>query len=316
MRWIRYALVGLAALCFFEQLGYRFSHDYATWKRETLVDSKEESGWFHAVFRWAPLDAWASPPVPSGVEVSDERESKETAYSRKRLSHLRPLRDDLYEALINRSVDLSDVLGGKTSLDGVTLLEPKNPEKVFARGVVLLLLGPDWTSVGGGLREEIGVVLGTGVSCALARVDHFGAALDAVGALRGPSWEPRRAVATCAYGEEAGHLALALANRPDGFAAAAVLSPVGVVREERWAEANYPPVLFAARAADLPETRNNALSWSAHCRERTTGAGKGEILGMVAPSGREERYVDVKLKTYVYAFLLEALKKAGASSSE
>ncbi len=316
MRWAGYVLAALGAAFFLEQVGYRFSHDYAVWKREALVRSREQGGWFHGVFLWVPLDAWASPPEPSGVHISDARGSEETAYARKRLSHLSPLRDDLYDALVNRSGDLSDVEGRRTSLDEVTLLEPKKPDKVFDRAVILLLVGPDGTTAGGGLREEIGAVLEMGVSCALARVDYIKAALDAVGTLRGPSWAPRRMVAVCAYGKEAGYLALALANRPDGIVAAAVVSPVGVIQEGRWSKADYPPILFAASAADLPGVRHNALAWSAHCQARTTEPGKGEILGMVTPGGREERHFDVKLKTYVYAFLLESLKKAGASSLE
>ena len=319
MKWLSYFLALVLVTCFFEQLGYRFSHDYAIWKRETLVRSKEGRGWFHVALGWAPFDAWASPRARSGDLSSTANGTEETAYARKRLGHLRPLRDDLYDALLNRSGDLSEVLGSKTSIDGITLLVPKVPDDAFAGGVVLILLGTDGTTVGGDSRAlyaEIGAVLQSGASCALARVDQFGAVLDAAGDLRGPSWAPRRAVAACGYGEQAGHLALALANRPEGFAAAAVLSPAGVVREERWAEAHYPPVLFAARSADLPKTQSNALAWSVRCRARTTGAGKGEVIGMIAPSDREERHVDVKLKTYVYAFLLESLKKAGALSIE
>ena len=311
MRFFFGILLACGLLCFFEQAAYRFSGKYAGQKGDVLTTWRLNGHWLYENLGWLPVDAWANPAAISSDAEPISLVEPENQYARRNLRHLRPLRDELYDVFLKGATNVDSLVDGKLAIPRGMLFVPSQPDAERNDQVILILTGPGGNSMGGGpesLSLELAAILGQGVSCAVAKVSNFAEVLETAGALAGPHWKPERTVAACAYGEQAGFLALARANRPELLTAAAALSPVGNVFASRWQKAEYPSILFAARVTDSKAIRANALLWATQCRKASQG-NFSSVFGAIAPAASEETFSDLKLKTLGYAFLLDSLRQ-------
>ena len=301
----------LFALWFCEQATSRFFEKYAVRKHGFLSELKQGDHWLYSTFSWLPFGAWESLPVHKNYSKSERMRKSENLYTSNSLHYLRPTCDKLYEALLR----------GTDNLDELVLEQRNVPAgKMFSsrlhaagkRGLVLLFIGLDGSSLGVGrenLGHEMGAILSLGIDFAIVRAGNFAQALEAINFLAGPDWKPERKVAVCAYGEEAGMVAMAMVNRDTSLVGAALLSPIGDIPVERWTQKVYPPVFFAARNKDSALVHNNVLLWTVRCR-RVSLLNPRRTYGFISRNVVEGNFPDIRLKAIAYAFLVDAIRKS------
>ena len=242
---------------------------------------------------------------------SERMRESENLYTTNSLHYLRPTCDKLYEVLLNGSEDLDELVLEQRNIPAGKMFSSQL-QAAEKRGLVLLFIGPDGSSLGVGrenLSHEMAAILRLGVDFAIVRTGNFAQALDAMNLLAGPEWNPERKVAVCAYGKEAGMVAMAMANRDTSLVGAALLSPIGEIPLERWTQRVYPPVLFAARNKDSVLVHHNVLLWTVRCR-RASLLNSRRTYGFISRNVVEGNFPDIRLKAIAYAFLVDAIRQS------
>ena len=301
-------LFGCFSFWFCEQTSYRFWTKYAFRKNQILTSCQLENNWFYNYFFWIPFDSWSLPPESLSETESLLLQKRENKYSKSALSYLRPFRDDLYDYFWSDHVGFRGSFT-KFPIPGGFLVRSPSLVPSGNSQIILTLTNSSGGSIGGDFKElsmESSILLDHGIDFALATVNNFGEVLDVVGYLVGSNLDDTGDIAVCAYGEQADLLALAMAHSPQLFAAVALLSPMGDAPIDRLKKAEYPPVLFAARASDEESIRSNALLWANTCRRLSTSR-NSRVLCMIPPTMHQETFSDIKLKTLAHAFLIDSL---------
>ena len=301
----------LFALWFCEQATSRFFEKYAVRKHGFLCELQQGDHWLYSTFSWLPFGAWESLPVHKNYSKSERMRESENLYTTNSLHYLRPTCDKLYEALLSGTDNLDELVLEQRNIPAGKMFSSQL-QAAEKRGLVLLFIGPDGSSLGVGrenLSHEMAAILRLGVDFAIVRAGNFAQALDAMNLLAGPEWNPERKVAVCAYGKEAGMVAMAMANRDTSLVGAALLSPIGEIPLERWTQRVYPPVLFAARNKDSVLVHHNVLLWTVRCR-RASLLNSRRTYGFISRNVVEGNFPDIRLKAIAYAFLVDAIRQS------
>lgn len=306
--------IGILYCCitfwFCEQTAYRFWGKYASRKNQVLTSCQLEKNWFYDYCSWIPFDSWSLPPEPVPEAEPLSLQQSESEYSQNALSYLRPFRDDIYDSYWSDQVGIDSIV--RLPIPRGFLVRSPSSSLNGNRNIILTLTDSSSRSMGGDLNElslESCRFLDLGVDFAMAAVNNFAEVLEVLVYLVGSDLDVPAVVAVCAYGEQGNLLALAMAHSPQLFGAAAFLSPMGNVSIDRFQRAEYPPLLFAARASDEESIRSNALLWASACRRLST-SNKSRILCMIAPPLYKETFSDLKLKTLAHAFLIDSLNRS------
>ena len=86
-----------------EQLCFRFSEAYATWRTDWIWKHNDSAGKMAGVFSLLPLSQLAEPPS-GDLNASNERLARdESLYAKKILDYMRPLRDELYDSSLRQN---------------------------------------------------------------------------------------------------------------------------------------------------------------------------------------------------------------------
>jgi hypothetical protein len=290
-----------------EQVCYRFSYDYASWRNDFLGSSRQSNGWFYRNLSGIPFDAWAEPPNTNGSTEFNDATVEEIRYCARKMSGNRPFRDILYASLTESSLGEEGIRFSVEKFESLDLrvLIPsiENPREDY-----ILVVGgkgsepPSDQSLG----REFDLFLRLGVPCAYVRVETFGELLRSLEFLTGPSWRRPARIFACAWRFEGFLLAEAVRRRPQFLHAAALLFPDPLPSPL----AGTSPIegtrhVLAIAGKNSPEAyRGILMNWIRSSRKGFTNGGD-EALYWEHEQGWPES--SMKAKIFAYGYLADHL---------
>ena len=244
---LTFCLVTFGAVAF-EQICYRFSEFYASWRANWVWNEDDHDGIAAPVLRLLPLSQWANPPIVKGMISPEALAKRESWYAEQILSYTRPLRDELYEDF-RRGDDLDDFevreVGGvkDMALPRLTKLATaedvengdarREGEKLAMVNAILIHVLPPQRKMAEGelslLRRELEgqfvSLLKRGVGCGIIYAANEFELISTVEELR--MKEPRLSanLFSWASGESANYLAKAVSKRPELWSVVVFDSP-------------------------------------------------------------------------------------------
>ena len=245
----------LLTLCFItfgtvalEQLCYRFSEVYASWRASWVWKEDEHNGVAAPVLRLLPLSQWATPPAVKAIISPEALAKGESFYAEQILSFTRPLRDELYEKF-RQGDDLHDFevreVGGVKDMALPRLTKFATAEDVengdakrvgdilpTVNAILLHILPPkrqmaegELGSIRSKLEGQFVSLLERGVGCGIIYVANEIELISAVEKLRFEESRLSAHLFSWASGESAHHLAKAVSIRPDLWTTVVLESP-------------------------------------------------------------------------------------------
>jgi hypothetical protein len=245
----------LVTLCFItfgavalEQLCYRFSEVYASWRASWVWKEDDHNGIAAPVLRLFPLSQWATPPAVKAIMSPEALAKRESFYAEQILSYTRPLRDELYEKF-RQGDDLHDFevreVGGVKDMALPRLTKFATAEDVekgdakrvgetlrMVNAIFLQILPPKSKMAEGELgflRNELEgqfvCLLERGVGCGIIYAANEVELISAVEKLRLEEASLSEHLFSWASGESACHLAKAVSIRPDLWTTVVLESP-------------------------------------------------------------------------------------------
>ena len=245
----------LLTLCFItfgtvalEQLCYRFSEAYASWRASWVWKEDGHNGIAAPVLRLLPLSQWATPPAVKAIMSPEALAKGESFYAEQILSFTRPLRDELYEKF-RQGDDLHDYevreVGGVKDMALPRLTKFATDEDVengdakregetlpMVNAILLHILPPKRNMEEGELsylrRELEGQfvsLLERGVGCGIIYAANEAELISAVEKLRLEEARLSANLFSWASGESASHLAKAVSLRPELWSSVVLDSP-------------------------------------------------------------------------------------------
>lgn len=289
-----------------EQVSYRFSYAYATWRNETLASSQRSEGWMYSNLPLIPFDAWVVPPEINLSDTFEQILEEEIRYATRRMSRSRPLRDRLYASW-------SEAVQGWEEAPGLTV---ENFPSLDLRVLIPSNGSPDnYLLVVGGkgqdapsekeLAREFDLFLRRGVACAYARVETFGELLRSLDALSGPPWRQSPRIFACASRFEGFLLAEVARRRPQSIYAAALLFPDPLPMSLAGkAPAVNSRILAIAENSSPQANRVHLLNWIHSLRK---GSGNGFSEALYCEHERGWPKSSMKAKIFAYGYLVDLL---------
>ena len=245
----------LLTLCFItfgtvalEQLFYRFSEGYASWRASWVWKEDEHNGVAAPVLRLLPLSQWATPPAVKAIISPEALAKGESFYAEQILSFTRPLRDELYEKF-RQGDDLHDFevreVGGVKDMALPRLTKFATAEDVengdakrvgetlpTVNAILLHILPPkrqmaegELGSIRSKLEGQFVSLLERGVGCGIIYAANEIELISAVEKLRLEESRLSAHLFSWATGESAHHLAKAVSIRPDLWTTVVLESP-------------------------------------------------------------------------------------------
>ncbi len=344
MRGILKLLVILCLITFgavaLEQLCYRFSEFYASWRANWVWKEDDHDGIAIPVLRLLPLSQWAKPPAVKAIISPELLAKRESWYAEQILSYTRPLRDELYEDFRDGD-DLHDFevreVGGVKDMALPRLTKFATAEDVengdakrvgetlnMVNAILLHVLPPkrkmaegELSSIRRQLEGQFVSLLERGVGCGIIYVANEVELISAVEKLRLEEATLSAHLFSWASGESAHHLAKAVSKRPELWATAVFDSPDA----ESFLEVSPPsecpktlclmPIIEGERQGKLA---TKMIEWARAGRQNASPftARMGGLYHFYSP---EIGYSHAEL-AFGYAYLIDCLKHIGHSEGE
>ena len=337
----------LVILCFItfgtvalEQLCYRFSEVYASWRANWVWKEDDHDGIAAPVLRLLPLSQWAKPPAVKAIISPELLAKRESWYAEQILSYTRPLRDELYEDF-RRGDDLHDFevreVGGVKDMALPRLTKFATSEDVengdakrvgetlpMVNAILLHVLPPkrkmaegELSSIRRQLEGQFVSLLERGVGCGIIYAANEVELISAVEKLRLEEARLSANLFSWASGESAHHLAKAVSIRPELWATVVFDSPDA----ESFLEVSPPrecpktlclmPLIEGERQGELAD---KMIEWAR--------AGRQNISPFTARMGGLYHLYSAEIGhsyaelAFGYAYLIGCLKHIGHSEGE
>ena len=337
----------LVTLCFItfgtvalEQLCYRFSEVYASWRANWVWKEDDHDGIAAPALRLLPLSQWANPPAVKAIISPEALAKRESWYAEQILSYTRPLRDELYEDF-RQGDDLHDFevreVGGVKDMALPRLTKFATDEDVengdakrvgetltMVNAILLHILPPKRKMAEGELsflrRELEGQfvsLLERGVGCGIIYAANEVELISAVEKLRLEEARLSANLFSWASGESAHHLAKAVSIRPELWATVVFDSPDA----ESFLEVSPPlecpktlclmPLIEGERQEELA---SKMIEWSRASRQNASPI-TARMGGLYHLYSAEIGHSHAEL-AFGYAYLIGCLKHIGHSEGE
>jgi hypothetical protein len=332
----------LAILCFItfgtvalEQLCYRFSEVYASWRANWVWEEDDHDGIAAPVLRLLPLSQWAKPSILKAISSPEALAKKESWYAEQILSYTRPLRDELYEDF-RRGDDLHDFevreFGGVKDMALPRLTKFATAEDVengdakrvgeklpMVKALLLHVLPPkrkmeegELSAIRRELEGQFVSLLKRGVGCGMIYAANEAELVSAVEKLRFEEARLSANLFSWASGESASHLAKAVSIRPELWATVVLDSPEVSSFLEVSPPLNCPktlclmPIVKGEKQGELAE---KMIDWA-----RSSRASKSPYTarmgGLYHLYSSEVSYSHTEL-AFGYAYLIDCLSRIG-----
>ncbi len=337
----------LVTLCFItfgtvglEQLCYRFSEVYASWRANWVWKEDDHDGIAAPALRLLPLSQWANPPSVKAIISPEALAKRESWYAEQILSYTRPLRDELYEDF-RQGDDLHDFevreVGGVKDMALPRLTKLATAEDVengdakrvgetltMVNAILLHILPPKRKMAEGELsflrRELEGQfvsLLERGVGCGIIYAANEVELISAVEKLRLEEARLSANLFSWASGESAHHLAKAVSIRPELWATVVFDSPDA----ESFLEVSPPlecpktlclmPLIEGERQGELA---SKMIEWARASRQNASPI-TARMGGLYHLYSAEIGHSHAEL-AFGYAYLIDCLKHIGHSEGE
>ena len=337
----------LVILCFItfgtvalEQLCYRFSEVYASWRANWVWKEDDHDGIAVPFLRLLPLSQWAKPPAVKAIISPELLAKRESRYAEQILSYTRPLRDELYEDF-RRGDDLHDFevreVGGVKDMALPRLAKFATAEDVengdakrvgetlnMVNAILLHVLPPkrkmaegELSSIRRQLEGQFVSLLERGVGCGIIYAANEVELISAVEKLRLEEATLSAHLFSWASGESAHHLAKAVSKRPELWATAVFDSPAA----ESFLEVSPPsecpktlclmPVIEGERQGKLA---TKMIEWARAGRQNALPF-TARMGGLYHLYSAETDHSHAEL-AFGYAYLIDCLKHIGHSEGE
>lgn len=344
MRGILKLLVTLFFITFgtvaLEQLCYRFSEVYASWRANWVWKEDDHDGIAAPALRLLPLSQWANPPSVKAIISPEALAKRESWYAEQILSYTRPLRDELYEDF-RQGDDLHDFevreVGGVKDMALPRLTKFATAEDVengdakrvgetltMVNAILLHILPPKRKMAEGELsflrRELEGQfvsLLERGVGCGIIYAANEVELISAVEKLRLEEARLSANLFSWASGESAHHLAKAVSIRPELWATVVFDSPDA----ESFLEVSPPlecpktlclmPLIEGERQGELA---SKMIEWARASRQNASPI-TARMGGLYHLYSAEIGHFHAEL-AFGYAYLIDCLKHIGHSEGE
>ena len=337
----------LVTLCFItfgtvalEQLCYRFSEVYASWRANWVWKEDDHDGIAAPVLRLLPLSQWAKPPAVKAIISPEALAKRESWYAEQILSYTRPLRDELYEDF-RHGDDLHDfevrevggvkdmVLPRLTKFATAEDVENGDAKRVgetlnMVNAILLHVLPPkrkmaegELSSIRRQLEGQFVSLLERGVGCGIIYAANEVELISAVEKLRLEEATLSAHLFSWASGESAHHLAKAVSIRPELWATVVFDSPDA----ESFLEVSPPldcpktlclmPLIEGERQGELA---SKMIEWARASRQNASPF-TARMGGLYHLYSAEIGHSHAEL-AFGYAYLIDCLKHTGHSEGE
>ena len=337
----------LVTLCFItfgtvvlEQLCYRFSEAYASWRASWVWKEDKRNSIAAPVLRLLPLSQWATPPAVKAITSPNALAKEESFYAEQILSFTRPLRDELYEKF-RQGDDLHDFevreVGGVKDMALPRLTKIATAEDVengdakrvgdtllTVNAILLHVLPPKRQMAEGelsSLRRELEgrfvSLLERGVGCGIIYAANEIELISAVEKLRLEEARLSAHLFSWASGESAHHLAKAVSIRPELWTAVVFDSPLTKSFMKVSPPLECPKTLSLmplTEGEQQGELASKMIEWARASRQNAS-------LHALRMSGLYHFYLPETGQPYAeiafgYAFLIDCLKHVGHREEE
>ena len=337
----------LLTLCFItfgavalEQLCYRFSEVYASWRANWVWKEDDHDGIAAPVLRLLPLSQWANPPSVKAIISPEALAKRESWYAEQILSYTRPLRDELYEDF-RHGDDLHDFevreVGGVKDMALPRLTKFATAEDVengdakrvgetlnMVNAILLHVLPPkrkmaegELSSIRRQLEGQFVSLLERGVGCGIIYAANEVELISAVEKLRLAEATLSAHLFSWASGESAHHLAKAVSIRPELWTTVVFDSP----DTESFLEVSPPlecpktlclmPLIEGERQGELS---SKMIEWARASRQNASPF-TARMGGLYHLYSAEIGHSHAEL-AFGYAYLIDCLNNIGHNEVE